>query len=414
MNAPQQHVRDLTALASQLGFEKQATRTAIEKFLWWRKDLRDQAKIVVDDALVNAFLDFLQQQKQRPALSQIQAAPRPVAPKRAATEFEAYKADAAATFNARRQKLASYVEGKSAGRQDITSRNAAPLTIPGLFGVERHVVQRPAERRPRGAAGEAGPAPSRFDVTDPTVVADGSYGSDWERLDTVDLANLKVFGNKGFRHSQKRICELALAKRDVFVLMPTGGGKSLCYQLPAAVAPGLSIVISPLLSLINDQVKALVDKDYPATYLSSSQTERERKAVYRELAKTRPTIKLLYLTPEQFVKSGALQDILGRLHRAGLLSRLVVDEAHCISQWGHDFRVDYKNIGKVKQTLFPGLPSMALTATATEAVRTDVMKVCLSPFPPPSLSLSFYLPRDLDLTSFSLPSSPKYKKRLCT
>ena len=131
MNAPQQHVRDLTALASQLGFEKQATRTAIEKFLWWRKDLRDQAKIVVDDALVNAFLDFLQQQKQRPALSQIQAAPRPVAPKRAATEFEAYKADAAATFNARRQKLASYVEGKSAGRQDITSRNAAPLTIPG-------------------------------------------------------------------------------------------------------------------------------------------------------------------------------------------------------------------------------------------------------------------------------------------
>jgi len=133
-------------------------------------------------------------------------------------------------------------------------------------------------------------------------------------------------------------------------------------------------VISPLLSLINDQVKALVDKDIPATYLSSSQTERERKAVYRELNKRCPTCKLLYLTPEQFVKSEALQSMLQRLFNAGLLSRLVVDEAHCISQWGHDFRVDYKSIGKVKKKLFPGLASMALTATATQDVCADIMK----------------------------------------
>lgn len=196
----------------------------------------------------------------------------------------------------------------------------------------------------------------------------------WQNLDDLHLANLKIFGNARFRDRQEAICRAALANKDCFVLMPTGGGKSLCFQLPSVLTPGLSLVISPLISLMVDQVKALVDKDFPATYLSSNQTETDRKAVYRELRKQVPSCKLLYVTPEQLVKSEALRDILSALYGRGMLSRLVVDEAHCISAWGHDFRKEYQSIGKVRADHFPNLPVMALTATATKAVQRDVKR----------------------------------------
>ncbi|KAK9901519.1 hypothetical protein WJX75_000114 [Coccomyxa subellipsoidea] len=207
---------------------------------------------------------------------------------------------------------------------------------------------------------------------------DEAMSPEEEAMDLLDFVNLRVFGNTAFREEQRRVIETVLKGRDAFVLMPTGGGKSLCYQLPAVITRGLTVVISPLLSLMQDQVRALVTTasgGVPATYLNSQQTERERKAVFAELQKERPTVKLLYITPEQLVASAALGSILESLQRRGLLARFVVDEAHCVSQWGHDFRPDYKKIGEVKASKYSRVPVLALTATATDKVKTDVLSI---------------------------------------
>ncbi len=181
------------------------------------------------------------------------------------------------------------------------------------------------------------------------------------------LALLKqYFGFASFRPLQEDIILEALAGRDVFALLPTGGGKSLCFQLPAMARPGLTVVVSPLIALMKDQVDALQAGGVPATFLNSSLDARESRARLRGLHQGE--YRLLYAAPERLMLSGFLAD----LQRWNV--RLVaIDEAHCISEWGHDFRPEYRQLAQLRE-LFPAVPLMALTATATERVRADILK----------------------------------------
>ena len=157
----------------------------------------------------------------------------------------------------------------------------------------------------------------------------------------------------------------------MFVSMPTGSGKSLCYQLPAILAEGITIVFSPLIALIQDQVSHLKALSIKAETLNSKLSDPERKQVYGEVQKLKPSIKLLYITPELAATPG-FQNVLSSLYKRKLLSLFVVDEAHCVSQWGHDFRPDYLKLGSLR-TKFDDVPWIALTATATPHVQADVL-----------------------------------------
>lgn len=176
----------------------------------------------------------------------------------------------------------------------------------------------------------------------------------------------QYFGFSSFRPLQEDIIRDSLAGKDVFALLPTGGGKSLCFQLPALVRPGLTVVISPLIALMKDQVDALVASGAPATFLNSSLESGESTPRLRGLHKGE--FRLLYVAPERLMLSGFQEDL-----RRWNVSLFAIDEAHCVSEWGHDFRPEYREISKLRQS-FPQVPFMALTATATERVREDIIK----------------------------------------
>ena len=201
--------------------------------------------------------------------------------------------------------------------------------------------------------------------------------------------NLKqVFGFDRFRAGQQEIVETILDGHDVLAIMPTGGGKSLCFQLPALSSDGVTLVISPLIALMRDQVRALREVGVPAGCLTSGNTEEETENVLRDLRSG--ALKVLYIAPERLASSWSVD-----LLRASNVSLIAVDEAHCVSQWGHDFRPDYLRIGRLREIL--NVPLAAFTATADEETRQEICdklfaerpKVFLRGFDRPNIHLKF-------------------------
>jgi ATP-dependent DNA helicase RecQ len=198
-----------------------------------------------------------------------------------------------------------------------------------------------------------------------------------------------VFGFSQFRPGQEEIVRAVLAGQNTLAIMPTGGGKSLCFQLPALCRDGVTVVISPLIALMRDQVRALRAAGVDAGALTSGNTDEQTEEVFAAIDEGR--LKLLYIAPERLAASGTLA-----LLRRAKCSLIAVDEAHCVSQWGHDFRPDYLRIGELRQAL--GVPLAAFTATADAETRAEIITrlfgdaqpaVFLRGFDRPNIHLAF-------------------------
>ena len=174
-----------------------------------------------------------------------------------------------------------------------------------------------------------------------------------------------TFGYENFRGDQAAIIDEVIAGRDALVLMPTGGGKSLCYQIPALIRPGVGIIVSPLIALMKDQVNALLQLDIRAAYLNSTLPYDEVDTI--EAGLLAGEYDLVYFAPERLLQDRTLQ-LLERLE----IALFAIDEAHCVSQWGHDFRVDYLQLNILHER-FPDIPRIALTATADDRTRKEII-----------------------------------------
>ena len=188
-------------------------------------------------------------------------------------------------------------------------------------------------------------------------------------MENIELILKQYFGHDAFLPGQQEVIERVVAGSDAFVLMPTGSGKSLIYQLPALLMPGLTVVISPLIALMHDQVDRLQANGIAASFINSSLSPNERSR--REQAAINGEVKLLYVAPERLMGSNFLY-LLDQVEINVGLSLLAVDEAHCVSEWGHDFRPEYRQLGRLRER-YLDVPMMALTATATERVRDDIL-----------------------------------------
>lgn len=214
-------------------------------------------------------------------------------------------------------------------------------------------------------------------------------------MPTPEAVLKEYFGHAAFRGRQKELVDALLEGRDVLGVMPTGAGKSVCFQVPALLVPGLTVVVSPLISLMKDQVHALVQAGIPAACLNSALSAEERRSVYARAY--RGALRLLYVSPERLEMDGFLA-----LFERVPLAYVAVDEAHCISQWGQDFRPSYGKIVEFLNALPERPPVGAFTATATEAVRRDIVRllglrdplVCVSGFDRPNLTFMTEKPRD--------------------
>ncbi len=190
------------------------------------------------------------------------------------------------------------------------------------------------------------------------------------QFQSLEEALKHFFGYDTFRPGQRQIVEEALQNRDLLIIMPTGGGKSLCFQLPALLKPGLTVVVSPLIALMQDQVDALQDNGIGATFLNSSLSWDDVRS--REFAILKGKIKLLYVAPERLLGEKFLPFLEQVRSQIGI-SAFAIDEAHCVSEWGHDFRPEYRQMKQLRQR-YPDVPILALTATATGRVRQDIIQ----------------------------------------
>ncbi|TRY68473.1 hypothetical protein TCAL_09653 [Tigriopus californicus] len=194
----------------------------------------------------------------------------------------------------------------------------------------------------------------------------------WSKKLTSTLQD--IFDINFYRPHQLSCMNALLSKHDVMLIMPTGGGKSLCFQLPALMASGLTLVVSPLVALMEDQVMALKRKKINAEMLCADTPRAEVTRILNSMIDPASEMKLLYVTPEKLAKSKRFMAKLQNAYKRGLFSHLAIDEVHCCSQWGHDFRPDYKFLGVMK-SLFPKVPILGLTATATSTVTEDTQKI---------------------------------------
>lgn len=216
------------------------------------------------------------------------------------------------------------------------------------------------------------------------LLAERNNGAhDWSAENFGWSARLKekcetLFGIKSFRDNQLETMNATMSGLDCILIMPTGAGKSLCYQLPATLGAGMTLVVSPLVSLMEDQLMSLAKRDISAVMLNASSSKVEVNTAYADMAKKPCPIKLMYVTPEKLAKSKRFMNKLEQCYKLGSLERIAIDEVHCCSQWGHDFRPDFKFLGILK-TQYPKTPILGLTATASTQVLVDVQKILQIP-----------------------------------